>query len=198
MSNKTFIAIIVMILVIFAFIYVEAPPITSDSQARKEVSEYVEMKQKINFDDIDETVTSKETQKQQTSAQSHNANYSASETTQKSATVKKTVTFNPNTRESENEKPKKTFNLGDSKGNITATSDTVYIKVHWSNVEQKEKGGYTISVKTNTIITENIIMQNLLKKGYILTEITRGQENINRYAVEPIYSFDINVRESID
>lgn len=187
-----------MILVIFAFIYVEAPPITSDPQARKEVSEYVEMKQKINFDDIDETVTSKETQKQQTSAPSHNANYNTSETTQKNVTVKKTVNFTPTIKESENEKPKKTFNLGNNKDNVTASSDTVYIKVHWTNTEQKEKGGYTISVKTNTIITENIIMQILSEKGYTLTEITKGQENINKHAVEPIYSFDINVRESID
>ena len=44
-------------------------------------------------------------------------------------------------------------------------------------------------VAPNTTITEDVISDNLLKKGYIITAIQTGQEYIGKSATEKEYMF---------
>ena len=48
-------------------------------------------------------------------------------------------------------------------------------------------------VAPNTTITEDVISDNLLKKGYIITAIQTGQEYIGKSATEKEYMFELKV-----
>ena len=195
MSNKVFIAIVVMILVVFALIYVNTP--LSDNKPVNETTITTQEKstnQVIDLDDITESTTLKSQVDAVSEKGKHTIKVPAVSRT-KDTTTKKKIVISIRSDEPKTTKSNKTIKISiDEPENksITAT-DEIRIRVRWSNQNGKEKGSYTVMVAPNTIITEDIISDNLIKRGYTITTIQTGQEYIGNPAVEKEYMFEVKV-----
>lgn len=195
MSNKVFIAIVVMILVVFALIYINTP--SSNNKPANEITVTTQekaTKQVIDLDDITETTT----QKSQADAVPEKSKHTIkvpNVSRTKDATTKKKIVISIKPEEAKTTKSNKTIKISidDSEKISTAATNEIRIRVRWTNQNGKEKGSYTVMVTPNTIITENIISDNLMKKGYTITAIQTGQEYIGKPAAEKEYMFELRV-----
>ena len=198
MSNKVFIAIVVMILVIFALIYVNTP--LSDNKSANEMTITTQEKstnQVIDLDDITESTTLKSQTDAVSEKGKHTIKTPAVSRT-KDTTKKKKIVFSIRSDEPKTTKSNKIIKISidEPESKSTAATNEIRIRVRWSNQTGKEKGCYTIMVAPNTTITEDVISDNLLKKGYIITAIQTGQEYIGKSATEKEYMFELKVSSS--
>lgn len=195
MSNKVFIAIVVMILVVFALIYVNTP--LSDNKPVNETTITTQEKstnQVIDLDDITESTTLKSQADAVSEKGKHTIKVPAVSRTKDTTTKKKIVIF-IRSDEPKTTKSNKTIKISidEPENKSTTATDEIRIRVRWSNQNGKEKGSYTVMVAPNTIITEDIISGNLIKRGYTITTIQTGQEYIGNPAVEKEYIFELRV-----
>lgn len=195
MSNKVFIAIVVMILVVFALIYVNTP--LSDNKPVNETTITTQEKstnQVIDLDDITESTTLKSQADAVSEKGKHTIKVPAVSRT-KDTTTKKKIVISIRSDESKTTKSNKTIKISidEPENKSTTATDEIRIRVRWSNQNGKEKGSYTVMVAPNTIITEDIISGNLIKRGYTITTIQTGQEYIGNPAVEKEYIFELRV-----
>ena len=195
MSNKVFIAIVVMILVVFALIYVNTP--LSDNKPVNETTITTQEKstnQVIYLDDITESTTLKSQADAVSEKGKHTIKVPAVSRT-KDTTTKKKIVISIRSDEPKTTKSNKTIKISidEPENKSTTATDEIRIRVRWSNQNGKEKGSYTIMVAPNTIITEDIISGNLIKRGYTITTIQTGQEYIGNPAVEKEYMFELRV-----
>ena len=195
MSNKVFIAIVVMILVVFALIYVNTP--LSDNKPVNEttvITQEKSTKQVIDLDNITETTTQKS--KSDAALEKEKHPIKAPEVSRKKdTTTKKKIVISIKSDEPKTTKSYKTIKISidDSENTSTAVTDEIRIRVRWTNQNRKEKGSYTVMVAPDTIITEDIISENLIKKGYTINAIQAGQEYIGNPATEKEYTFGLEV-----
>ena len=195
MSNKVFIAIVVMILVVFALIYVNTP--LSDNKPANETTVTTQeksTKQVIDLDDITETTTQKSKSDAVLEKEKHTIK-APEASRKKDTTTKKKIVISIKSDEPKTTKLYKTIKISidDSENTSTAATDEIRIRVRWTNQNRKEKGSYTVMVVPDTIITEDIISDNLIKKGYTITAIQAGQEYIGNPATEKEYTFELEV-----
>lgn len=195
MSNKVFIAIVVMILVVFALIYVNTP--LSDNKPVNETTITTQEKstnQVIDLDDITESTTLKSQADAVSEKGKHTIKVPAVSRT-KDTTTKKKIVISIRSDEPKTTKSNKTIKISidEPENKSTTATDEMRIRVRWSNQNGKEKGSYTVMVAPNTIITEDIISGNLIKRGYTITTIQTGQEYIGNPAVEKEYIFELRV-----
>lgn len=195
MSNKVFIAIVVMILVVFALIYVNTP--LSDNKPVNETTITTQEKstnQVIDLDDITESTTLKSQADAVSEKGKHTIKVPAVSRT-KDTTTKKKIVISIRSDEPKTTKSNKTIKISidEPENKSTTATDEIRIRVRWSNQNGKEKGSYTVMVAPNTIITEDIISGNLIKRGYTITTIQTGQEYIGNPAVEKEYIFELRV-----
>lgn len=195
MSNKVFIAIVVMILVVFALIYVNTP--LSDNKPVNETTITTQEKstnQVIDLDDITESTTLKSQADAVSEKGKHTIKVPAVSRT-KDTTTKKKIVISIRSDEPKTTKSNKTIKISidEPENKSTTATDEIRIRVRWSNQNGKEKGSYTVMVAPNTIITEDIISGNLIKRGYTITAIQTGQEYIGNPAVEKEYMFELRV-----
>ena len=195
MSNKVFIAIVVMILVVFALIYVNTP--LSDNKPVNETTITTQEKstnQVIDLDDITESTTLKSQADAVSEKGKHTIKAPAVSRT-KDTTTKKKIIISIRPDEPKTTKSNKTIKISidEPENKSTTATDEIRIRVRWSNQNGKEKGSYTVMVAPNTIITEDIISGNLIKRGYTITTIQTGQEYIGNPAVEKEYMFELRV-----
>lgn len=195
MSNKVFIAIVVMILVVFALIYVNTP--LSDNKPVNETTITTQEKstnQVIDLDDITESTTLKSQADAVSEKGKHTIKVPAVSRT-KDTTTKKKIVISIRSDEPKTTKSNKTIKISidEPENKSTTATDEIRIRVRWSNQKGKEKGSYTVMVAPNTIITEDIISGNLIKRGYTITTIQTGQEYIGNPAVEKEYMFELRV-----
>lgn len=195
MSNKVFIAIVVMILVVFALIYVNTP--LSDNKPANEttvITQEKSTKQVIDLDNITETTTLKSQSDAVSEKGKHTIKAPAVSRT-KDTTTKKKIVISIKSDEPKTTKSYKTIKISidDSENTSTAVTDEIRIRVRWTNQNRKEKGSYTVMVAPDTIITEDIISENLIKKGYTINAIQAGQEYIGNPATEKEYTFGLEV-----
>lgn len=195
MSNKVFIAIVVMILVVFALIYVNTPlsdnkPVNKTTITTQEKS----TNQVIDLDDITESTTLKSQVDAVSEKGKHTIKVPAVSRT-KDTTTKKKIVISIRSDEPKTTKSNKTIKISidEPENKSTTATDEIRIRVSWSNQNGKEKGSYTVMVAPNTIITEDIISGNLIKRGYTITTIQTGQEYIGNPAVEKEYMFELRV-----
>ena len=195
MSNKVFIAIVVMILVVFALIYVNTP--LSDNKPANETTittQEKSTKQVIDLDDITESTTLKSQSDAVSEKGKHTIKVPAVSRT-KDTTTKKKIVISIRSDEPKTTKSNKTIKISidEPENKSTTATNEIRIRVRWSNQNGKEKGSYTVMVAPNTIITEDIISGNLIKRGYTITTIQTGQEYIGNPAVEKEYMFELRV-----
>ena len=195
MSNKVFIAIVVMILVVFALIYVNTP--LSDNKPVNETTITTQEKstnQVIDLDDITESTTLKSQVDAVSEKGKHTIKVPAVSRT-KDTTTKKKIVISIRSDEPKTTKSNKTIKISidEPENKSTTATDEIRIRVRWSNQNGKEKGSYTVMVAPNTIVTEDIISGNLIKRGYTITTIQTGQEYIGNPAVEKEYMFELRV-----
>lgn len=195
MPNKVFIAIVVMILVVFALIYVNTP--LSDNKPVNETTITTQEKstnQVIDLDDITESTTLKSQADAVSEKGKHTIKAPAVSRT-KDTTTKKKIIISIRPDEPKTTKSNKTIKISidEPENKSTTATDEIRIRVRWSNQNGKEKGSYTVMVASNTIITEDIISGNLIKRGYTITTIQTGQEYIGNLAVEKEYMFELRV-----
>lgn len=195
MSNKVFIAIVVMILVVFALIYVNTP--LSDNKPVNETTITTQEKstnQVIDLDDITESTTLKSQADAVSEKGKHTIKVPAVSRT-KDTTTKKKIVISIRSDEPKTTKSNKTIKISidEPENKSTTATNEIRIRVRWSNQNGKEKGSYTVMVAPNTIITEDIISGNLIKRGYTITTIQTGQEYIGNPAVEKEYMFELRV-----
>lgn len=195
MSNKVFIAIVVMILVVFALIYVNTP--LSDNKPVNETTITTQEKstnQVIDLDDITESTTLKSQADAVSEKGKHTIKVPAVSRT-KDTTTKKKIVISIRSDEPKTTKSNKTIKISidESENKSTVETNEIRIRVRWSNQNGKEKGSYTVMVAPYTIITEDIISGNLIKRGYTITTIQTGQEYIGNPAVEKEYMFELRV-----
>lgn len=195
MSNKVFIAIVVMILVVFALIYVNTP--LSDNKPVNETTITTQEKstnQVIDLDNITESTTLKSQADAVSEKGKHTIKVPAVSRT-KDTTTKKKIVISIRSDEPKTTKSNKTIKISidEPENKSTTATDEIRIRVRWSNQNGKEKGSYTVMVAPNTIITEDIISGNLIKRGYTITTIQTGQEYIGNPAVEKEYMFELRV-----
>ena len=195
MSNKVFIAIVVMILVVFALIYVNTP--LSDNKPVNETTITTQEKstnQVIDLDDITESTTLKSQADAVSEKGKHTIKVPAVSRT-KDTTTKKKIVISIRSDEPKTTKSNKTIKISidEPENKSTTATDEIRIRVRWSNQNGKEKGSYTVMVAPNTIVTEDIISGNLIKRGYTITTIQTGQEYIGNPAVEKEYMFELRV-----
>lgn len=195
MSNKVFIAIVIMILVVFALIYVNTP--LSDNKPVNETTITTQEKstnQVIDLDDITESTTLKSQADAVSEKGKHTIKVPAVSRT-KDTTTKKKIVISIRSDEPKTTKSNKTIKISidEPENKSTTATDEIRIRVRWSNQNGKEKGSYTVMVAPNTIITEDIISGNLIKRGYTIATIQTGQEYIGNPAVEKEYIFELRV-----
>lgn len=195
MSNKVFIAIVVMILIVFALIYVNTP--LSDNKPVNETTITTQEKstnQVIDLDDITESTTLKSQADAVSEKGKHTIKVPAVSRT-KDTTTKKKIVISIRSDEPKTTKSNKTIKISidEPENKSTTATNEIRIRVRWSNQNGKEKGSYTVMVAPNTIITEDIISGNLIKRGYTITTIQTGQEYIGNPAVEKEYMFELRV-----
>ena len=195
MSNKVFIAIVVMILVVFALIYVNTP--LSDNKPANETTVTTQeksTKQVIDLDDITETTTQKSQADAVLEKEKHTIK-APEVSRKKDTTTKKKIVISIRSDEPKTTKSNKTIKISidEPENKSTVETNEIRIRVRWANQNGKEKGSYTVMVAPNTIITEDIISENLIKEGYTINAIQAGQEYIGNPATEKEYTFELEV-----
>lgn len=198
MSNKAFIAIIVMILVVFALIYVITPSTKEDGSNTSSIStQEKRTKQLLNFDLYEVTSSPKQkigisSEKEKQTIKVEAPNIKEEKTTKK----KKVVIIGAETPKTT--KPSKTIRISADEAISTTSSEAngVKIRVNWENENRKEKGSYIMTVDSETVLTVKLITKSIEDEGYVLTSVQTGQEHIGKKAVEKEYNFDIRVSKN--
>lgn len=195
MSNKTFIALVIFILVMFAFIYTGIP-----SSADKGVTEAIvstkttSAKSVVNFDDITDVTSTTEAPNSEKTTNNHKKKItinSCPSTTKTQTTKRKIVVNFPNTPKTTTTKRTIVISIPDEKP-TTTKAESSKIKVIWE-CDGAEKD-YIIFVRAGTMITEELVLDKLIRDGYQDIEITEGAEIFNKPAQETEYTVKLQVK----
>lgn len=201
MSNKTFISIVVLILVVFALIYI---PTSSTQEISNEESITTETttQQIVKINDVTESESTTSDRK---------TKIGISDVTKRKRSIR---TVTPSITERETTKKKISINIDDdseittksrkkvisidvSQENTTA-SGNVRIKVFWSSEDHKEKGCCSTTIQPDTLITEDVVRQCLINNGYTLVQIEKGQEYIGEQSSNTKYEFSVIAAQNTD
>lgn len=195
MSNRTFIAIVIFILLMFAFIYTGIPSSADKSVTEEMVSSKTvsSAKSVVNFDDLtDITSTTEAPYFKKTTNNKKKVTINSYPPTSKTQTTKRKIVVNfPNTPKTTTTKKTIVISIPDEKP-TTTKAESSKIKVIWE-CDGTEKD-YIIFVRAGTIITEDLVLDKLIRDGYQDIEITEGADVFDKPAEEKEYTIKLNVK----
>ena len=195
MSNRTFIAIVIFILLMFAFIYTGIPSSADKSVTEEMVSSKTvsSAKSVVNFDDFtDITSTTEAPYSKKTTNNKKKVTINSYPSTSKTQTTKRKIVVNfPNTPKTTTTKKTIVISIPDEKP-TTTKAESSKIKVIWE-CDGTEKD-YIIFVRAGTIITEDLVLDKLIRDGYQDIEITEGADVFDKPAEEKEYTIKLNVK----